>query len=625
MKKLIFIMLIAQAVNLFSQQTDIYLPLEFQKAYENGTRSLDGNPGENYWQNRSDYKIKAEFDPVSRELNGEEEITYHNNSPHELYRIVIRLYQNIYEKGNLRDFSVSPSDLTEGMEIEELIYNDEKIDLDSSTSTYGTNLILKLNNPLQSNDSAKLEIDWNFILPKNTRIRMGSYDTSHAFIAYWYPQISVYDDIDGWDEWNYSGIQEFYNDFGNYEVEISVPNDNAVWATGTLQNPEEVLQNEYLKKYKKALSSEEVIRIIEKEDLEKGNIFVGDSISTWKFSAEYIPDFAFALANNYLWDGASVKLDNGKSVFTDAAYDVDSKDFYDVVKISQATVKSLSEEMPGVPFPYPAVTVFNGSGGMEFPMIVNDGSFESLASTVHVTSHEIAHTYFPFYMGTNERKYAWMDEGWATMLPYNLQMELDTTYDPIAKNNLSYQIYSGKELDFPMIHSSIVLRGDSYRTASYRRPGAAYYFLKDALGEELFSKALKEYIQRWNGKHPTPYDFFFTFNEVTGEDLNWFWKPWFFEFGYPDLSLKNVEDENKVIVKKEGNIPVPVELRIFDKDGLRETIYKTVRVWKDANEIEIEIPEKESVVGIELGSTKIPDVNRGNNVLILSQENSGRE
>ncbi len=624
MKKIFLFLLLIQLTNTYSQSDSIYLPLEFQKAYENGTRSLDGNPGENYWQNRSDYKIKAEFDPVSRELNGEEEITYHNNSPHELYRIVIRLYQNIYEKGNLRDFSVSPKDLTDGVEITNLLFNDEKIDLDSSTSAYGTNLILKLNNPLQPNDSAKIEIGWNFILPKNTRIRMGSYDTSHAVIAYWYPQISVYDDIDGWDGWNYSGIQEFYNDFGNYDVEISVPSNYAVWATGLLKNASEILKDEYLQKYNKALTSDEVVRIIEKEDLENGNIFIGDSTSTWKFRAEYVPDFAFAVANNFLWDGASVKLDNGKSVFTDAAYDPGSKDFYDVVKIAKATVKSLSEEMPGVPFPYPAITVFNGSGGMEFPMIVNDGSFESLASTVHVTSHEIAHTYFPFYMGTNERKYAWMDEGWATMLPYELQMELDTTYDPIMKNNLSYQTYAGKELDFPMIHSSIVLRGDSYRTASYRRPGAAYYFLKDALGEEVFSKALKEYINRWNGKHPAPYDFFFTFNDMTGEDLNWFWKPWFFEFGYPDLAIKDSDGKNSVIIKKEGNIPVPVKLEIYDEDGLREEIYKSVIVWKDKNEIEIEIPDKESVEKIELGSVKIPDVNRGNNVLIFSQENSNR-
>ena len=451
-------------------------------------------------------------------------------------------------------------------------------------------------------------------------MRMGAYDSSSFFVAYWYPQVAVYDDIDGWDRNNYSGTQEFYNDFGNFDVEIKMPHEFLVWGTGTFVNPDEILSEKYLNKYKEAQISDTVVNIVKQEDYNSGPITKGKDFNIWKFKAEYVPDFAFAVSDHYLWDAGSVVVDEttGRKVVVGAAYKKESEDFYEVAEIGINTIKSLSTDLPGVPFPYPNITVFNGSGGMEFPMMVNDGSASSRAGTVGVTSHEITHTYFPFYMGINERKYAFMDEGMAVMLPFDLQKELEPASTQRERNALGYESIAGEEMEMPLIVPSTLLTGRSYRTSAYARPGLAYEFLQDYLGRDKFRSVLKEYIKRWNGKHPIPYDFFFTFNEMAGEDLSWYWKPWFFEFGYPDLSIKEVKsgmESSKVEIEKIGIIPIPLKLRVTFADETFEEYYKTVEVWKQGNlDYTVEIPGDRKIVKVELGSTEIPDVDRGNNV-----------
>jgi aminopeptidase N len=261
------------------------------------------------------------------------------------------------------------------------------------------------------------------------------------------------------------------------------------------------------------------------------------------------------------------------------------------------------------------MTVFNGQGGMEFPMMCNNSAVKELQGTVHLTSHEICHTYFPFYMGINERKYAWMDEGWATMLPFDFQTENAPGYDPRSRNAEGYSEVAGYDSDLPMMIPSYDLRGPAYRTASYRRPGAAYEFLRQVLGDEVFKKALREYMNRWNGKHPIPYDFFFTFDNVVGEDLSWFWKPWFFEQGFPDLGIKAVSNGKEVIVERIGSLPVPLDLEITYDDGSNEIIHKTAKVWEHGEkEISIKINEIKKIMKAELLTIHNPDVNKENNI-----------
>ena len=606
-------------------QDNSYIPLNIKNAYKKNTRSYDGKPGENYWQNRSEYKINIKLDPRTKVLEGTEQIKYYNNSPDSLSEIVIRLYHNINKPNAKRDFNLNEKSVTEGVLIKSFIIDGNKIEITDKSviSTTGTNLVLKLKNKISPKNNTDLEIEWSVKIPEVQSVRFGSYDSTTMFVAYWYPQISVYDDIDGWDKMDYSGLVEMYNDFNTYDVSINVPVGFHIWATGVWQNADEVLKQKYLDKYKLAWQSDEVIRIFEKEDLGSKELYkTKNDFHTFKFKAENVPDFAFGTSDHYLWDASSFVLDkdNNKRVYVTTAYRLSAKDYPENCFYAKETLKYFSSEMPGVPFPYPSATVFNGGGGMEFPMIVNNGSEDSKAGTVGLTSHELAHQYMPFYMGTNERKYPFMDEGWAVMLPYDFQERMAEGNTPRLRTIKGYEDFGGNEYDLPMMIPTPTISWRSYRISSYNRPAIAYDNLRKLLGDELFLKALHTYMERWNGKHPIPADFFFTFNEVTKQDLGWYWKPWFYNFNYSDLSVKNVKSKkNSIVVQVEniGKLPLPVKLQVMYNDEVIKEITKNADVWKTGKDvIDIKIDGVKKYDAVILGGQEIPDVNSVNNVYI---------
>ncbi|MGD8779873.1 MAG: M1 family metallopeptidase [Ignavibacteria bacterium] len=617
----LIIFLLIQVKN-FAQNKNLFVPLNIQNAYQKGTRNYDGTPGENYWQNKAMYKIKVEIEPETRMLSGKETIKYYNNSPEVLNEIYLRLYQDIYKKGNVRDFEFPPEAVHDGTQISYITVNGKRVDniTDFKKVSYsGTNLIIYPDLPVMPNDSVELKIEWKFRIPKERNLRMGTYAEYAFFIGYWYPQVAVFDDLDGWDQIDYKGLTEFYNDFNDYEVEIKMPQEFLVWATGKFLNADEVLQEEYYEKYVEGMEADSVIKIVTKEDYENNNkLTKGEEFNTWKFKAENVLDFTFATSDFYLWDITSVVVDEntGRRVYTDAAYNPESKDFYEVAFIAKESVRLLSTDMPGVPFPYHKITTFNGSGGMESPMMINDGSYPTREETVGITLHEATHTYFPFYMGTNERKYSWMDEGWVDMLGFGMGKKIEPKYDRLRRNVREYVVLAGHERELPPIELSYYPERLSYRIHAYRRPSLAYQYLKDMLGKEKFKETLQEFMRRWNGKHPMPYDFFFTFEDHLNQDLSWYWKPWFFENGYPDLAVKGVRG-NKVKIEKIGNVPIPVLLNVIYNDGSEKEYYKTVEVWKHGNkQIEIEIERPEDVTQVLLGSDYIPDSIQENNIYV---------
>lgn len=611
---------------LFAQTNpaELYMPLNIKKAYENGTRSKDGTPGKNYWVNKTHYQLDAYFNPETRQIDGSGTITYKNNSPDTLNTMIIRLYQNIFKKGIAKDFSLGHADLHDGVNIKLLKVGNDTIVIKNTSgrNSTGTNLIVSLDNPLPPQSETTVEVKWSLIIPGKTPIRMGTYDEGNSFlIAYWYPQIAVYDDIDGWDSFQYTGMQEFYLDPSSFDVTIRIPNNWVVWGAGVLQNPEEVLTSKFLERYEEARESEDVISIIDSTDIVNDDITISDlPFNEWHFKAESSPDFVFSCANRYLWDARILELED-KTIVVQAAYKKGSEDFYQVADLAAKTIAYFSTELPGVPFPYPIMTVFNGGGGMEFPMMVNDVSAKKWRGTVHLTSHEIAHTYFPFYMGTNERKYGFMDEGWATMLPYNFQIREGKGYDPIARRIGIYLKTAGTEKDVPMLYITTSYGGNgrkSYRNSAYDRPGVAYYLLQQYLGEEKFAVAMQAYIELWHEKHPIPYDFYFTFSREAGENLNWFWKPWFFEAGYPDIGIKTVEKSEQkyqITIVNNGTMPVPVNLTILYADSSEEVVKQSMSLWKDGFEPKVvEVETDNEILRIDLGGIYLPDVNKDDNV-----------
>lgn len=622
----------------FAQSTKMFIPLDIKKAYDKQTRSLDGKPGPNYWQNSSNYQISAELDPVKMTLSGTENIVYKNNSPNKLTMIVVRLYNDIFKKGTARDFSINPRDLTDGVTISKITINGEAVELTSgkplAARRDGTNMRITLKNAIEAKSEAKIEIEWSYQIAKNTTLRGGVYGPTTFFISYWYPQMAVYDDTDGWDTHSYKGTVEFYNDFCNYDVKITVPEKYIVWATGILQNGEENFQSETREKIEAAHKSDKVINIIKKEDIEKGNITKAGAKLTWHYKAEHVPDFVFAAGSEMVWDASNVKLPNGKDAFVSSINNKDAKYCEEIADYARKSVEHFSTKMPGIPYPYPAMTVFNhpGGGGMEYPMMVNDGIGQNKEGAVGVTAHEIAHTYMPFYMGINERKYAWMDEGWAVMLTYDAEQSILPESKPRNNDGATLSFIMGQEEELPMIVNSNIMaggEGSTYSVASYPRAGVALDLLRGVLGEELFKKATKEYVERWNGKHPIPYDFFATYSDVAGENLDWFWIPWYFERGYPDLGIKDVtlyEGTYKTTIQKDGIMPVPVNLKYVYEDGTSEEVTRPVTIWKGGNkEYVVEYKPAKKVDRIELGASNIPDVNRANNKFLFKKEDPAKK
>ncbi len=606
-------------------QKEFYVPLNIKPAYEKGTRSYDGKPGPNYWQNHSQYNINVSIDPATKLLQGSEEVVYYNNSPDSLSQIVVRLYQNISKPNARRDFYLSDEAITNGMQIHKISVSNISVDPNDKNKVKlsGTNLFLILDKKLPPKSTINLSFNWDFKIPAVQTIRFGSYDSTSMFIAYWYPQISVYDDVDGWDKMDYTGTLEMYNDFSDFNVKISVPAGFHVWSTGVWQNPDEILNQKYLDKYKLAWQSDQVVRIFEKEDLSSKNIYkTKNGLQTFNFNASNVPDFAFGMSDHYLWDAVSFKPDKNsdRRVYCTAAYKESSKDFVDVAYYAEESLKYFSYEIPGVPFPYPSATVFNGAGGMEFPMIVNNGSASTKSGTVHLTSHELLHQYLPFYMGTNERKYPFMDEGWAVMLPFDFQERMAEGYKPRVNTVKMYESFAGNEYELPLMVPSPTINWQSYRDAAYNKPALAYDFLRQTLGDALFLKAMKTYMERWNGKHPLPTDFFFTFNDVAGKDLGWYWKPWFYDFGYPDLAISNVKQKKNsivVTVLNKGKLPLPVKLQVMFNDVVAKEIYKTPEIWSSGKDkIEVKIDGVKNYDAVILGGETIPDINKVNNVFI---------
>ncbi len=588
----------------------LYAPRNVKQAFQNGTRAKNGKPGPNYWQNHGKYKIHLTVLPPDRNIKGSESIIYHNESPDTLKKIVLRLWLNFHKPESPHLGYMNPKRLNDGIQINSIKINDTPYPPKKLSGGITTKAI-QLKTPLLPHQSIHLDINWQYKIASVSG-REGMLDSTTYYIAYFFPRVTVYDDYNGWDQLDFTGYQEFYNDFNDYEFSVTTPENFLVWATGTLENPKEVLQPKYAKRLKKSHTSDQIIHIATKEDLNKKNMTKQNGRNTWKWKAKNTTDIAIAVSDHYNWDAGSVPVNNetGRRVSMQAAFSDTAKDFHQMVSFGKKAIQWFSKNWPGWEYPYPKMTAIQGYADMEYPMMINDASTRDLDFSQFVANHEIAHTYFPFFMGTNQSRYAFMDEGWATTFEYLIGI------DQIGKKKADewYKTFRVKrwlsdpsqEEQIPIITPSNVLRKMAYGSNAYVKPSLGYLALKDMLGDSLFKKCLHGYMQRWQGKHPIPWDFFYTFNDLSGQNLNWFWNRWFFSHGYTDLAIESVQQQNNqftTIIKNKGGFPNPFDLKMTFTDGSTKTKHFTSKIWQsDAKEAHITVPNKKSIQSLSINN-----------------------
>jgi len=615
-KSVCLLLILCAAMRCFAQQT-LLVPRNLEATYDKETRSKDGRPGKNYWQNKADYILNVNFDPVTRQLTGTEIIRYSNNSPDTLSQVWFKLYPNLYKKGAPRIRSIADEDVSDGVKISSMTINGTTKDT-SQLKINATNMTVDID-PLAPGKSIQFNITYAYTLNKGSHLRTGEIDPGSDFVAYFFPRIAVYDDIDGWNKYPYNGSEEFYNDFCNFKVSIAVPKNFVVWATGNLINCSEMFTAPYCERIQQAAKNDSVTTIIDTTDLLKQNITRNNAINTWKFEAGDVTDFAFATSDHYIWKSSSLVVDKatGRRTRVDAAFNPAHKDYFEVIDHARATVQHMSYDFPKWPYPYPHETVFDGLDQMEYPMMVNDNPLEDKADEIELTDHEIFHTMFPFYMGINETKYGWMDEGWATIGEWLISPMIDSSI--IDKYGVEpYEKNAGTEADVPIKTLTPQLNyTPAFFLNSYPKPAFGYLYVRDMLGDSLFTKALHYYIDQWHGKHPMPYDFFNCINTGSGRNLNWFWQRWFFNDGFPDLAISKVThngDNYTVAITSKGSKPVPVDLVVYYTDGTTQKIHRTISVWEKGNTtVTLSFTANKLVQKLEMGSTYVPDINKADN------------
>ncbi len=586
-------------------QPALYMPRDVKLAVAKGTRTLDGRPGPRYWQNHGRYEITLAVAPPDRRVAGEERITYVNESPDTLSSLVIRLFQNYHEPGAPRAGGTSPEFLTAGVQIDAFAVDGRPQPWRASRRSF-TWQDARLPSPLLPHDSVRLSFRWHYDVSVQAG-REGMIDSTTFFLAYFYPRVSVYDDVDGWDRMEHTG-HEFYSDFNDYDVAVRVPPGFVVWGTGALQDPDSVLRPAYARRLRASFSSDTTIHVATAAELASGAVTRRGAPNVWRFASRDVPDVAFGVSDHYDWDAASVRVDDAarRRAGVQAAYHDTAADFHHMVQFGRHALDYLSHRWPGVPYPYAKTTEFQGGAGMEYPMMANDESYADSAMARFVANHEIAHTYMPFYMGIDETRYAFMDEGWATTFEYFMNVAdrgrpaADDFFRRFRVRRWIADTSPAAEL--PIVTPADGLTGSAYGYNAYGKAALGYIALRDMLGDSTFAAALHAYMSRWHGKHPTPWDFFYTFDAAAGRDLDWFWSAWYFAAGTIDLAVADVRrdgDGYTVAIDNVGGLPAPFDLRLRYDDGRERTVHESAAVWRqDTRRAEIRLTGAGALAGL---------------------------
>ncbi|MFT4033019.1 MAG: M1 family metallopeptidase [Siphonobacter sp.] len=539
------------------------------------TRTASGAPGKAYWQQRADYDIKVELDDAHQKITGFETVTYHNDSPDVLPYIWLQVEQNRFRadaaagrasmSAGISENGMSAAELTRLVNANPKAYGytihavkDVTSGKDLKFTVNETMMRVDLAQPVRPGQSVVFSVAWDFLIPAQGRCNYKYYpaDGNYAYyIAQWFPRLAAYDDVDGWKHKQFMGAGEFTLIFGNYKVAITVPEGHVVAATGELQNSKEVLSPTQLNRWEEVRNSYKtpVLMVTQEEaiDSEQNNKTTGKK--TWIFKADNVRDFTFASSRRFIWDAMNVDI-NGKKSMAMSYYPKESNPLWGQFS-TQAVAHTLrSYGARTIPYPYPvAISVNSGAprGGMEYPMISFNGGLceadgtydESMKfSTIGVIIHEVGHNFFPMIVNSDERQWAWMDEGINSFCEYLAEQEWDRNFPSSYGEPQQIVPYmkSAANTQVPIMSSSDNIM--QYGANAYSKPAIGLNILRETImGRELFDYAFKEYARRWAFKSPTPADFFRTMEDASGVDLDWFWKGWFYTVEPADQNLAEVK------------------------------------------------------------------------------------
>lgn len=595
------------------------------------TRSASGQPGHAYWQNSADYHLNVSLNEDKKEITGTAEITYTNNSPDKLGFLWLQLDQNLFAKDSRGNGVVPLSGSRNGAHGEEFNggYKIKSVRLDGKREVQytitDTRMQIDLPKELKANGGvAKIEIEYSFVSPDYGSDRMGIQDTKNGKIftmAQWYPRMCVYDDVLGWNTLPYLGASEFYLEYGNITANITVPANHYVVASGELLNEKEVYSKEEISRWNEARNSDKTVMIRPESEIGKNK---ASGTKTWKFKITQARDFAWASSAGFILDAAKINLPSGKKSLAISAYPAESggeKAWGRSTEYTKAAIEHYSKKW--YEYTYPAATnVAGNEGGMEYPGIVfchMDSKGEDLWGG---TDHEFGHNWFPMIVGSNERLFAWMDEGFNTFIN-GLSTEAFNKGEYYRKPNLArsgtYLLTDSLE---PVMVGPDNMKERSIGALAYYKPGTGLDVLRETiLGPEKFDKAFRTYIDRWAFKHPTPWDFFHTMENVSGEELNWFWRGWFFNKWKIDQAVKNVQYINgsfkngvQITIENLGQLPMPTTVQLKFKDGTAQTVNIPVEVWKRNTEWTFKVNSNKEIDEVKLDpNSVVPDVNLENN------------
>ena len=602
---------------------------QFDRAVARGTRTTTGAPGPRHWTQWAEYRIQASIDPATSVLTGSETVRYTNRSPDTLRTLWLQVSANAYAPEAQRNDNFP---ITRAVQFTKVQVGGQDATTGSTPrpGTYvvdGTRLAIRLRTPLLPGQSVELAFDWNYPVPPENAQR-GGQDGHTWLVSYWYPQMAVYDDVNGWQTDRYRGQSEFYMDYADYDVSLTVPAGWLVAATGELQNGPQVLTQQTRDRLAAARGSRTPVHVVTAADRGAGKATAAgaNGTNTWRFVAKNVRDFTWAGSPEYVWDALPAVVgdlnNDGRpdTAMTHALWRPEAGPLWDrSAEYNRHSIEFLSRFLWSYPWPHMTVVQgVGGCGGMEYPMLTClQAEWPNDTTLYEVVVHEVAHMWFPMMVGSDERRHAWMDEGNTQFDQSQGMQDFYPGYDDEAKNRAIYLGFSRTGGEFPMMTwSDWQPTGGAFGIGSYFKQATVLVALRNLIGREAFERGLREYGRQWMYKHPTPYDYFNAFNTAAGQDLSWFWRTWYFETWQLDQAIGSVTpkgNELEVMILDKGLAPMPVRLAITRGNGTVERREIPVSVWLAGNDrTTITVPGDVTKVEIDPGNG-FPDIDRTNN------------